>query len=311
MRRFLKEFFTFSYSEMRVIVLMSGLIVLLIVIRLLIPVFQSAPGEVPEEMAREVEEFISGLERKKDPIRKVREAELFEFNPNTADREELLRLGISQQAVSNILKYREAGGIFRKPSDLKKIYNLDEEDYLRIQDYILIPPFTQKENAASEGRNNDVDYQSETGHESGQEPVADFKKKSVLEKIELNSAGKEELMSLPGIGNVYSERIIKYRELLGGFFHYSQLGEVYGLNDSMVSSWENLIFTDSSLIRHLSVNYSEYPALIRHPYLKKKDVEAILKYREFRQEIFNPEDLKEEQVLSDSLFERLSPYLVR
>lgn len=53
-----------------------------------------------------------------------RRAELFAFDPNTADSTELLRLGLAPWQVRNIYKYRASGGIYRKPSDFARLYGL-------------------------------------------------------------------------------------------------------------------------------------------------------------------------------------------
>ena len=46
-----------------------------------------------------------------------RTAELFAFDPNTADSTQLLRLGLSPWQVRNIYKYRAKGGIYRNRRD--------------------------------------------------------------------------------------------------------------------------------------------------------------------------------------------------
>jgi len=50
--------------------------------------------------------------------------------------------------------------------------------------------------------------------------------------LELNSATREELMLIPGIGEVLSRRIIDYREEIGGFESLSQLMEVKGIGEA-------------------------------------------------------------------------------
>ena len=53
-------------------------------------------------------------------------------------------------------------------------------------------------------------------------------KEPSLLNMDLNTADSTTLMALKGIGPVFSVRIVKYRELLGGYYETAQLQEVYG-----------------------------------------------------------------------------------
>lgn len=57
------------------------------------------------------------------------------------------------------------------------------------------------------------------------------------EKINLNTATKEQLMTIKGIGNTYAERIIAYRESHGGFSSLEQLKEIEGVADKRYEKW--------------------------------------------------------------------------
>jgi len=48
--------------------------------------------------------------------------------------------------------------------------------------------------------------------------------------LDLNRATREELMLVPGIGEVMSGRIVQYREVLGGFTTLTQLTEIHGIS---------------------------------------------------------------------------------
>ena len=58
--------------------------------------------------------------------------------------------------------------------------------------------------------------------------VADFIRAS---SVELNTAAQEELMTLPGIGEVLSARIIEYREENGPFSSVEEIMEVKGIGE--------------------------------------------------------------------------------
>lgn len=57
-------------------------------------------------------------------------------------------------------------------------------------------------------------------------------------KINLNTAGKEELMSIKGLGEVFAGRIIEYRERYGGFDSLEELMEVDGIGEKRYEAWK-------------------------------------------------------------------------
>jgi len=64
---------------------------------------------------------------------------------------------------------------------------------------------------------------------------------SIDKLIDINSAGIEELNSLPGIGEVIAARIIDYRNTNGKFTSKSQIKNVKGIGDKIYSDIEKLI----------------------------------------------------------------------
>jgi competence ComEA-like helix-hairpin-helix protein len=50
--------------------------------------------------------------------------------------------------------------------------------------------------------------------------------------LNLNGATREELMHIPGIGEVLSGRIVQYRDHIGGYTELSQLTGIYGISQN-------------------------------------------------------------------------------
>lgn len=127
--------------------------------------------------------------------------------------------------------------------------------------------------------------------------------------LELNSADTADLQRLWGIGPVYAARIVRYRNLLGGFVDIQQLREVYGLADSVFRRIAPQLSVDTSRIRRLDLNTASYGQLLRHPYLDKHQVAAILRLREKQGAFLSTDDLHRIPIIEQETFNKIIPYL--
>jgi len=97
--------------------------------------------------------------------------------------------------------------------------------------------------------------------------------------IELNTADTTILKKVPGIGSAFSNRIVKYRNLLGGFYSVTQLSEVYGIDEDRYHALKEWFIVTPHLIQKRSLNTLSADSLYRHPYLSKPQARAILQQR--------------------------------
>jgi competence protein ComEA len=127
--------------------------------------------------------------------------------------------------------------------------------------------------------------------------------------ISLNSCDTSQLIALPGIGPVLSVRIIKYRNLLGGFASINQLKEVYGLSAETFDLIKGRIYADSSEIIRIDINEAAYKDLSRLPYFEKYEITAILKYRELKGRLKGMNDLTDNKLIPVEKVPKVRPYL--
>ena len=80
---------------------------------------------------------------------------------------------------------------------------------------------------------------SEQTREAPQEPLQTETREEGL--VNINTAGVEELSSLPGIGEALAGRIIEYREENGGFRYADEIMNVYGIGKSIYESIKDRI----------------------------------------------------------------------
>jgi competence protein ComEA len=220
---------------------------------------------------------------------------LYNFDPNTASRDTLLALGLSRQQVSTLINYRNAGARFSCANDLLKVYGFDTAMVLRLKNYVVIE---KHGNNSSGVRSKIVLPLSDTG-------LVKYSNKCI---IELNACTAVQLQGLPGIGTVLSERIIKYRDLLGGFFSTDQLGEIYGIDTTVLNTIMELVYVNPENIKMISIDTCSYNELARHPYIGKEAARSIIKYRK----LFGPPAslgvLTEQKVIDNAKARKMAPY---
>ena len=135
-----------------------------------------------------------------------------------------------------------------------------------------------------------------------------FRKVFQIKKIELNSADSAGLDSLPGIGPVFAKRIIKYRDLLGGYYSINQLSEVFGIPPELVGKIYNYIIVDTLKIRKLLLNSADFKKVNAHPYISFDQTKVIFKLRT-RQKIIVSDQLLENKIFTSEEIIKLRHYL--
>lgn len=73
------------------------------------------------------------------------------------------------------------------------------------------------------------------------EPAPAREPASPDEQIDLNTATKEQLVTLPGVGEVLAERILSYREEVGRFVSTEQLMDVSGIGEQKYAALAELV----------------------------------------------------------------------
>ena len=221
--------------------------------------------------------------------------ELFAFDPNTADSTALLKLGLSRWQVVNIYKYRNRGGVYRKPSDFARLYGLTVHQYKRLEPYIRISPDYSTPASSLFPSESDAPVSRATARSRKLQPG---------ENVDLNVADTTQLQLVPGIGSYFARRIVQYRDRLGGYVSVGQLDEI----EDFPASAKSFLTVTSSPLR-LDVNKLSLAQLRRHPYINYYQARAIVEYRRLRGPFQSLEDLASLPDFTPQDIQRLSPYL--
>jgi len=267
--RILREFFSMNRGERRANLIITCVIFIVIALRIAVP-----EKKIPLEIYT-----ISGMSGLSGSTSDSVCSGSGFIDPNTAGYGLLVSAGLSPEQASNVINYREAGGVIRKPGDLYRLYTMDSMSVEKILPKIKIA--------------------DENFHRSGSAGNA------VIEMIDLNLSDSAALVNLPGIGPVLASRIIKYRNLLGGFVSANQLREVYGIDSLLFNNLSGRITVDTSAVRKIYVNLQDY---IRHPYLTREEAIAILELRKTGVRFGSVSDLASRKIISGEKAEKLKHY---
>ena len=207
----------------------------------------------------------------------------FYFDPNKTTDEDFLRLGLTAKQITTIRKYQSKGGFFRSKEDFFKMWGLRNDQKSELADFIRIEKL----------ENTPINPA----------PIVN------TTRIELNSADSVQLKALPGIGDKLSKRIVKYRDLIGGFYSLHQLNEVYGMSEQTIQTIANKITIDPSKIRKIDINFADIYELSKHPYLQKDLAKQIVKFRTKNGSFRDKVVLLDSMILNIDQYNRIKPYL--
>lgn len=207
-------------------------------------------------------------------ISKNRNDSLFNFNPNSVSEYELESLGLSSGQAKTLINFKQKGGKFYKKEDLKKIYSISDELYNKLEPYISI-----------ERDENEISI------------------------IELNSATKEQLKKIRGIGEKTAERLIVYRTQLGGYSNLNQLDDVYGLDSTIKNNKTTYFIINTEVLSKIRINNITFKELLYHPYCDYNTTKKIINYREMHGDFISIEQILENNLIKAKQYRKIAPYL--
>lgn len=313
--QFLKSYFNFTRKERKGIIIIITLILVFIFLPLFYPLFikqkQYSYSDFENEIAKlniqkndsakdnmyaknsdneSYDDYSPSAEKKYETIK----AEMFYFDPNTASADDWKRLGLRDKTIHTIQNYLSKGGKFYKPEDIRKIWGLSPSDAQRLIPYVSI------KNAAKEN----VSFEKK-GYPKTTSPYT----AKAVQPVDINLADTSEFIKLPGIGSKLSQRIIAFRNKLGGFYSIDQVGETYLLPDSTFQKIKPRLIIGNTHVKQININAASIDEMKVHPYLRYNLASAIFQYKQQHGNFNSVDELKKIMLITEEIFNKVAPYL--
>jgi DNA uptake protein ComE-like DNA-binding protein len=222
------------------------------------------------------------------------------FDPNQASQQQLEELGIAKWMAKRIINYRTKGGQFRKKEDLQRIYDFPTDLYAKLEPYISLPEkpvsggFTQ---FSKPEVNSEVKIPVTSLNKESFKPVA----------FDLNRADTNDLKKLKGIGSKLSARIIKYRDMIGGFYSENQVKEVFGLDSIVVDEILKFATIKNPLLKKIKINEITAEEF-KHYYIRPYIAKSVISYRLQHGNFTSKKDFEPIKLLDAKTLDKIFPY---
>ncbi|RFM29786.1 helix-hairpin-helix domain-containing protein [Deminuibacter soli] len=214
-------------------------------------------------------------------------AQLFRFDPNTLPAQGWQQLGLKPRTIQTILHYRGKGGLFKKPQDLLKLYGLSPAAAARLMPFVSI----------------DTTLFHTAWHNNGNTRFAQ------PQPVDVNTADTAQWAALPGIGPVLAARIVQQREAQGGFVSIEQVGQVYGVADSLYKHLQPWLRLQTPGTGKTNINTATLAQLKSNPHLPPDVAAAILLYRQQHGPYRQVTDVQQIVFINAALFQKIAPYI--
>lgn len=211
----------------------------------------------------------------KTTVKSTREFPKDKSDPNKFSKSEWMNMGLSEKQVETVLNYKKSIGGFKSFDDLEKVYVFNAEILTGLRNNIS---FTEKSNKSSNLLNDTL------GKAEDELRVPEVTREVELEQesnavFEINTATKEELMSINGIGSFFANEIIEQRHATGGFVELKQLLSIYNFDKEKLKKVRPYLTVDSSKVRKLNLNLVTLDQLKNHPDITWSIAKSIIDLR--------------------------------
>ena len=202
---------------------------------------------------------------------------MYLYNPNFITDYKGYKLGMSVDEIDRLLAFRKENKYVNSSQEFQNVTKISDSLLNVMSPYFKFPDWV----------NNKKEYK-----EFKKYPNQAFAKNEKIVLIDINQATKEDLIKIYGIGEAISVRILKQKEVLGGFVSMEQMKDVWGLSPEVIENL-NSHFKVSVLpnFKKIDINNASLKELSQFYYFKYPLAKEIVTYRSMKGNISNIEDL--------------------
>ncbi len=260
--------------------------------------FSSDP--ITDTSSKELLTFQKQIDSLKSVELEKRKPKTYPFNPNYITDFKGEQLGMSLQEIDRLHAYRAQRKFVNSAQEFQEITKVSDSLLNKISLYFKFPDWVVKRNKLASNNKSKVNsVYKETPS-----------KRTSVTTDDINKATQQDFEAVNGVGEVISERIIKYRKKLQGFSFASQLNEVWGVDKSTVARVvKRFKIYEKPQIQKININTATFKEVLKNPYIDYDLCKKIFEYRDEVAELQNIVEIKNIDGFPIEKYDRIVLYL--
>ena len=225
-----------------------------------------------------------------------RQPKIYPFNPNYITDYKGYQLGMKTIEIDRLHKFRKKRLFVNSAKEFQSVTKVSDGVLQKIAPYFKFPDWvnsSQNKNSKKRTFDNSI-----------------VKSISEISTTDINLATQNDFLSIEGVDEKLSERIIKYRTKLQGFSISEQLYEVWGLQESTGKQiLETFSINTIPVINKININTATFKEVLSNPYIDYGLCLKIFDYKDEVAELQSITELKNIEGFPLKKYERIVLYL--
>ena len=191
------------------------------------------------------------------------------FNPNFITDYKGYKLGMSVDEIDRLLAFRKQNKFVNSAAEFQAVTKVSDSLLSVISPYFKFPDWVKNK------RNNFSSFSKK-----------DFTNSKTITVLDINTATKEDLMKINGIGDKISDRILNEKDKYGSFVSMLQMNDIWGLSPEVLDQLTSHFEVKSTTgIKKININSASIKELSQFPFFRYALAKNIVIYRSMNGDI--------------------------
>ena len=219
---------------------------------------------------------------------------IYPFNPNYITDYKGYKLGMSIQEIDRLHAFRKKGKFVNSAEEFQQVTQVSNALLAKISPFFKFPDWVKNKNKISSEKFS---------------KISPREKEKIIQK-DINTATRDELIAVYGIGEKLADKILLEKERLGCFVSMEQFQFIWGISpDAILDLEKRFIVKSQNGIKKIAINELSQKELAKFPYFNYSLAKEIVIYRSMNNGIKNFDDLTKIKGMPNEKIKIIALYL--